>query len=101
MNEDDVGKVFLIACQWDFTYVGRFVGFCGGLIVLEEAGYFRRTGKTFDLLCKEGFQMTGDNHTIFCMAQTPKGRIRIANAINLLWEWEAAWPQPAQGGRRR
>lgn len=101
MEESDVGKVFLLALQWDFTFVGRFIGLVGGLIVLEEAGYFRRTGKTFDLLCKEGFQLTGDNHTIFCASQAPRGRVCVANAINVKWEWEAQWPQPTPGGRRR
>lgn len=94
MNESDVGKVFLLALRWDWTFVGRFVGFSGDLLVLEEAGYFTRPGTTFDRLCKNGFV----KETQFHAAKTPRGRVCVANAINVKWEWEAEWPQ--RGGDR-
>ena len=92
MNDDDVGKVFLLALRWDWTFVGRFVGFSGDLIVLEQAGYFTRTGATFDQLAKKGFTA----ETSFHAALTPRGRVCVANEINVKWEWEAAWPQKAK-----
>jgi hypothetical protein len=91
MNEDDVGKVFLWALPWDWTLVGRFAGYVGDKMLLEEAGYFTRTGATFDKLCRTGFTAETQFH--------PMGRMRVRADFNILREWEADWPQVA--GRRR
>ncbi|HTU18517.1 MAG TPA: hypothetical protein VMG10_10695 [Gemmataceae bacterium] len=88
MNEADLGKVFLFALPWDWTFVGRFEGFIGERIVIAEAGYFTRTGATFDRLCKEGFAPDTQFHAI----KTAGGRCRVPNG-GLIFPWEAAWPQ--------
>ncbi len=97
MNEDDVGQVFLLAMKWDWTYVGRFMGFRGGLLVLHQAGYFTRPAKTFELLCSEGFLLSGDGRTRFHASQDRDGEICVANEINGKWRWLADWPQPRGG----
>lgn len=61
MNENDIGKVFLWALPWDWTVVGRLVGFVGNRLIVTEAGYFTRTGATFDRLCVEGFNSERTN----------------------------------------
>ncbi len=99
MNEDDIGKVFLLALKWDWTFVGRFMGFKGSLIVLHQAGYFSRPGTTFDVLCKTGFVTSGDRKTQFHPSQAPDGLVEVANDINVKWLWEAPWPQPGGGHR--
>lgn len=93
MNESDIGKVFLLAIPWDWTVVGRLEGFIGDRLILAEAGYFTRTGATFDRLCKHGF--TGD--TQFHAIQTAGGRIRVPN-MGLVFPWEAPWPQKPKKG---
>ena len=92
MNEDDIGKVFLFAVQWDWTWIGRFKGYRGALLLLDEAGYFTRTGATFDVLCKEGLQENTEFHMV--------GTARISANINVLIPWQPAWP-PDGGARRR
>ena len=88
MKEDDVGEVFLFACPWDWTFVGRLEGFVGGRLIITEAGYFTRTGATFDVLCKEGF----NENTRFHPARTSDGRLRIPN-VGPVFPWGAKWPQ--------
>lgn len=89
MNESDIGKVFLFSCPWDWTFVGRLIGFVGDRLIIGEAGYFTCTGATFDILCKDGFALT----TRFHPSQTKGGILRIPNN-GPVWEWEAPWPQP-------
>ncbi len=91
MNEDDIGKVFLICAPWDWTVVGRFVGYVGGMLLLEEAGYFTRTGATFDKLSKNGFTSETQFH--------PVGTLRLRSDINLCIPWEADWPQTTRRTR--
>ncbi len=88
MNEQDVGKVFLFAIPWDWTVVGRFVAIVGDRLLLAEAGYFTRTGATFDRLCTGGF--TGE--TKFHPLKANGGRLYIPNR-GLVFPWDAAWPQ--------
>lgn len=88
MKESDIGKVFLFACPWDWTFVGRFVGFVGDRLILHEAGYFTRTGATFDRLCKEGFV----DETVFHPSKIANGEIRIPDG-GPIFPWEAEWPQ--------
>lgn len=97
MNEDDIGKVFLLALPWDWTVVGRVAGFIGDRVVLHEAGYFTRTGATFcDHLCIDGFTA----ETQFHASKAPNGEIRVPNA-GMVFLWTADWPQrPAARGRR-
>ena len=95
MNESDVGQVFLFAVPWDWTVVGRFVGHVGDRLVLHQAGYFTRTGATFDRLCKDGF----GSDTRFHPAAGPEGELRIPNQ-GLVFPWAADWPQGAAGARR-
>lgn len=91
MNDSDIGKVFLFACPWDWTIVGRFEGFIGAgseqRLLVGEAGYFTKTGATFDKLCKDGFV----NETEFHQIKTDRGRIRIPDA-GLVFPWEGEWP---------
>lgn len=94
MNESDIGRVFLLALPWDWTVVGRLEGFVGDRLIMAEAGYFTRTGATFDRLCKAGFVA----ETIFHPIKTAGGRIRVPNA-GMIFPWEAAWPQKEKGGR--
>lgn len=95
MNEDDVGKVFLFALPWDWTVVGRFVGFAADRLILHEAGYFTRTGATFDRLCSDGFTAETQFHAM----KGPNGELRIPNA-GLVFPWTAAWPQGSRRARR-
>ncbi len=95
MNEDDLGKVFLWAVPWDWSFVGRFAGYVGDRLILHEAGYFTRTGATFDRLCSEGFVA----ETQFHPSKAPSGEIRIPNA-GVVIPWTAAWPQPARRASR-
>lgn len=88
MNEQDIGKVFLFAIPWDWTFIGRLEGFVGDRLVIVEAGYFTKTGATFDRLCKEGFTAETRFHAI----KTSNGRVRIPNA-GVVFPWEADWPQ--------
>lgn len=97
MDENDIGKVFLFALEWDWTVVGRLVGFVGERLILSEAGYFTRTGATFNQLCKRGFVMEGERRTLFHPSLAVNGRMRVPNR-GLVWEWEAAWPQPSTEG---
>lgn len=94
MNEHDIGKVFLFAVPWDWTFVGRLEGFIGDRLIIAEAGYFTRTGATFDRLCKEGFVAETQFHAI----KTSGGRVRIPNA-GVVFPWEADWPQRAGGSQ--
>lgn len=94
MNENDIGKVFLLSLPWDWTVVGRLEGFLGDRLILAEAGYFTRTGATFDLLCKHGFNQQTQFHPI----QTAGGRIRVPN-VGMVFPWEADWPQQTKRGR--
>lgn len=96
MREEDIGKVFLFAIAWDWTWVGRLEGMIGDMLVLTEAGYFTRTGTTFENLCKDGFVAETEFHAV----RTKDGRARISNNVNVLLSWEADWPQP-QNRRRR
>ena len=93
MNESDVGKVFLFAMRWDWTFVGRFVRFVGSRIEVEQAGYFTRTGATFDALTTKGFT----TETNFCPFKQKAVRIGSIEDINLLVPWEADWPQKKRG----
>lgn len=88
MNENDIGKVFLFALPWGWTWVGRLEGFIGDRLILVEAGYFTRTGATFDLLCRNGFVTETSFHTV----KTEDGRVRVPN-VGIVMPWEAAWPQ--------
>lgn len=88
MNEHDIGKVFLFSCPWDWTFVGRLEDFIGDRLVITEAGYFTRTGATFDVLCKDGFQGNTEFHAV----KTKDGRIRIPNG-GPVFPWESDWPQ--------
>jgi len=96
MNEDDLDKVFLLAMKWDWTFVGRFVGFRAGKIVLHQAGYFTRPGKTFDALCSEGFARETQFHPF--RGDNGEAVIGGVEDINLKVEFMARWPQ--EGGRR-
>jgi hypothetical protein len=91
MNDDDVGKVFLWALPWDWTVVGRFEGFVGEgdgrRLMVSQAGYFTKTGATFDKLCKTGFVEETEFHQI----KTSGGRIRIQDA-GMIFPWESEWP---------
>ena len=92
MNESDVGKVFLLAIPWDWTVIGRLKGMVGDRLVLEEAGYFTRTGATFDVLCKTGFAAETSFH--LC------GEIRVPNQ-GMVFPWTAEWPQQGVAQARR
>lgn len=96
MNENDIGKVFLFALPWDWTWIGRLEGFIGDRLIIAEAGYFTKTGSTFDLLCKSGFVAGTQFHPI----QTSGGRARIPNA-GIVLMWEADWPQTTAARRRQ
>lgn len=85
MNETDIGSVFLVAFPWDWTIVGRFKGYQGGLMIFDEAGYFTRTGATFDRLTKNGFVPETRFHTC--------GTMRLRSDSNLVLAWETDWPQ--------
>lgn len=95
MREEDIGKVFLFALPWDWTVVGRLEGFIGDRLIVGQAGYFTRTGATFDKLCKDGF----NGETLFHAIQTAGGRIRVPNA-GMVFPWEAEWPQRGAGRGR-
>jgi hypothetical protein len=95
VNEDDIGKVFLLAMKWDWTWVGRFAGIENGRIILEQAGYFSRTGQTFGLLCKNGFNEQTQFHPVL----TDGGRVRLEMDPNVILEWAADWPQPTRRAR--
>lgn len=96
MTERDIGRVFLFACSWDWSIVGRVAGFEGIFVVLTEAGYFTRTGAVFPELCAKGFVADTQFH-----AMQNGARIRIGLSPDLkIFDWTAAWPQPS-GGRRR
>ena len=84
MTEEDLGKVFLFAVPWDWSFVGRFLGFSGDRLLIGEAGYFTRTGATFDKLCAEGFVTETQFH--LC------GEIKIPN-LGPVFPWKAKWPQ--------
>ncbi len=87
MSEEDIGKVFLVAFPWDWTIAGRFKGYRGTAMIFEEAGYFTRTGATFDVLCSEGFTPETQFHN------KGDGILRTRTDFNLIKEWKAAWPQ--------
>ncbi len=89
MNEEDIGKAFLIALPWDWTIVGRFRGYVGGMMIFDQAGYFTRPGATFDKLCKSGFVA----ETIF---NTFGDGMRVRIDANLILPWSAPWPQKAR-----
>lgn len=88
MNEKDIGKVFLLPVPWDWTFVGRLMGFIGDRVILHQAGYFTKTGATFDKLCAEGFTKDTDFHP----AAGPDGELRVPNS-GPVFPWYAAWPQ--------
>lgn len=50
----EVGKYYLFACPWDWTFVGRFRGIHGGRVVIDHAIYFTFTGAQFGELCRSG-----------------------------------------------
>lgn len=57
------GKVYLFACPWDWTFVAEYVRHeSPSRIVVKNAGYFTRTGATFDKLAKEGFNTNTQFH---------------------------------------
>lgn len=93
MNENDIGRVFLLSLPWDWTVVGRLHGFVGDRLILKEAGYFTRTGATFDVLCKDGFNANTQFHAM----EGDGGEMRVPNA-GMVFPWMADWPQ---AGRRR
>ena len=71
------GKFYLFACPFYFTFVGRFVRKLDFQeLVIEDAGYFTRTGATFDVLCRDGMVETSQFHPcdgqLFIPAQGPK-----------------------------
>ena len=51
------GKYYLFACPFFWTFVGEYVRDLNfQKIIVRNAGYFTRTGATFDILCSKGFQ---------------------------------------------
>jgi hypothetical protein len=80
------GKFYLIACVWDWTYVGEYVGPDGlGGHKIRKGGYFTRTGATFDVLTTTGFVA----ETNFCSAHPYTFGI---GPVNLWMEWHAPKP---------
>ena len=51
------GKYYLFSCPFFWTFVGRYVRpHSFQHVIIDNAGYFTRTGATFDVLCTKGFQ---------------------------------------------
>jgi hypothetical protein len=81
------GKFYLIACPWDWTFVGEFVRFEGrDYIIVKNAGYFTRTGATFDKLSRAGFNANTHFHA------TPDGPEQGIPAGGPWWPWRARTP---------
>lgn len=81
------GKYYLFACPWDWTFVGEFVGYNGrDMLIVRNAGYFTRTGATFDILSSKGFQ----SETKFHARQD--GAEMAIPAGGPWWPWTAATP---------
>ncbi len=81
------GKFYLFSCPWDWTFVGRYVkhlSFCQ--IVIADAGYFTRTGATFDKLSSEGFTKETQFHP------TVGGAEQIIAGPVQAWRWMAKTP---------
>ena len=81
------GKFYLFACPWDWTFVARYVrheSFCR--IVVKDAGYFTRTGATFDKLASEGFTRETQFHP------TSGGPEQEITGPAVVWPWRAKTP---------
>lgn len=89
----EVGKFYLFACPWDWTFVGRYVRRVDlDTIEVEDSIYFTRTGATFDRLCKTGL-IQGES------GSKTHGGPRFIPAAGPKWEWTAATPWAKGGGR--
>ena len=83
----EVGKFYLFACPWDWTFVGRYVGKPSwDEIEIADSIYFTRTGATFDVLCRDGLVMQGNDKSLI------HGGPRFIPAAGPKWEWRAATP---------
>jgi hypothetical protein len=95
------GKFYLFACPFFFTFVGQYVRHLNFQeIVLANAGYFTRTGATFDVLCSKGL-VTGSNGSQFhpCAVtlvlpdgtEIPNGVLIPAQGPKFPWEAKTPW----------
>ena len=88
------GKYYLFACPWDWTFVGRYVRHANrDEIVIDNAGYFTRTGATFDVLSEKGFASDTKFHA------RKDGAEMIIPAQGPKWPWTApvTWGKEARG----
>jgi hypothetical protein len=86
----EVGKYYLFACPWDWTFVGRFRGIQAGRVVIDHAIYFTFTGSTFGPLCRSG--LTPESQYSAC-----GDNIGIGDLADIkTWPWHApvTWVNP-------
>ena len=83
----EAGKFYLFSCPWDWTFVGEYVRHeSPSRIVVKNAGYFTRTGATFDILSTKGFQRETQFHP------TPGGIEQEITGPAPVWPWRAPTP---------
>lgn len=92
----EVGKYYLFACPWDYTFVGRFSRIWCGEIIIDHCFYFTKTGMTFGDLCRAGIKkakseisVCGDGVIIGDPSQIKK----------FPWQAPTDWPNPDEKGK--
>lgn len=93
----EVGKYYLFACPWDWTFVGRFAAIRGGEVIIDHAIYFIRTGRRFGELCFGGLKTSGDGKSEY--SECGDG-INIGEPSQIKkFPWHAAtpWKNPSEG----
>jgi len=82
----EVGKFYLFANPWFWTFVGRFVRHINFQeIEIADAIYFTRSGATFDVLCMTGLHSNSKVH------KCPAGMIISSNGPKFPWLAKTPW----------
>lgn len=85
------GRYYLFACPWDWTFVGQFVRYVNrDEIAVRNAGYFTRTGATFDILCRDG--LNANSKFCPCDGHPETGELIIpAHGPKFPWNAPTPW----------
>jgi hypothetical protein len=66
------GKWYLFCTPWDWTFIGQYVRHISrDELLVRNAGYFTKTGATFDKLCLTGFTADTKFHDCSALGEMP------------------------------